>query len=84
VRPRKRGSVDLVCGANICTCVFLDRNVVLPTDRSVITNQGFSCCTLVTCTPVRIADKRMVVRFEPEKIEPYSASKIKEYAGEAP
>jgi LPXTG-site transpeptidase (sortase) family protein len=82
--PGEGDRAHLVCGANIYTCVFPDRNVVLPTDRSVITNRGFSCCTLVTCTPVRIADKRMVVRFEPEKTEPYSAAKIKEYACEAP
>jgi LPXTG-site transpeptidase (sortase) family protein len=83
-KPGEGDRAHLVYGANIYTYVFLDRNVVPPTDWSVITNQGFSCCTLVTCTPIRVADKRMIVRFELEKIEPYSASKIKEYAGEAP
>jgi LPXTG-site transpeptidase (sortase) family protein len=49
--------------------VFSDRKDVVPTDWSVITNQGFACCTLITCTPVRIANMRMVVRFELESIK---------------
>jgi LPXTG-site transpeptidase (sortase) family protein len=55
-------------GGKRYTYVFLDRKDVVPTDWSVITNQGFACCTLITCTPVRIANMRMVVRFELESI----------------
>lgn len=56
-------------GGKRYTYVFSDRKDVVPTDWSVITNQGFACCTLITCTPVRIANMRMVVRFELESIK---------------
>jgi LPXTG-site transpeptidase (sortase) family protein len=56
-------------GAKRYSYVFLDRKDVVPTDWSVITNQGFSVCTLITCTPVKVANMRMVVRFELESIE---------------
>jgi LPXTG-site transpeptidase (sortase) family protein len=63
-------------GGQRYTYVFLDRKDIEPTDWSVITNQGFACCTLITCTPVRIANMRMVVRFELESI-----TDIKVYSG---
>ena len=51
------------------TYVFYDRSVVLPTDWNVITKQGFDACTLITCTPIGVADKRMVVRFILERTD---------------
>jgi LPXTG-site transpeptidase (sortase) family protein len=56
-------------GAKRYSYVYLDRKDVVPTDWSVITNQGFPVCTLITCTPVKVANMRMVVRFELENIE---------------
>ena len=56
----------------IYTYVFHDRDVVLPSDWSVIAEQGFDCVTLVTCTPIGIADMRMVVRFALESATPLS------------
>ncbi|MDR1559472.1 MAG: class E sortase [Clostridiales bacterium] len=43
---------------------FYDRKDVLPSDWGIIERQGFSCVTLVTCTPIGVADHRMVVRGE--------------------
>jgi LPXTG-site transpeptidase (sortase) family protein len=54
---------------NRYTYVFLDTKDVVPTDWSVITNQGFASCTLITCTPIRVSNMRMVVRFTLESIE---------------
>ena len=42
--------------------MFYDVNDVMPTNWDIISNQGFPCVTLVTCTPLGIANKRMVVR----------------------
>ena len=36
--------------------------VVEPDDWSVIFPQGFSCLTLTTCTPIGVADHRLIVR----------------------
>ena len=69
----KQGEGDrvyLLYGEKRYTYVFLDRKVIEPTDWSVIMNQGFACCTLITCTPVRVADKRMVVRFALKSVGP--------------
>jgi LPXTG-site transpeptidase (sortase) family protein len=66
---RKGDRIFILYGSKRYTYKFLDRKDVEPTDWSVITNQGFSCCTLVTCTPVRVANMRMVVRFELKSIE---------------
>jgi LPXTG-site transpeptidase (sortase) family protein len=60
----------LLYGGKRHTYLFLDRKVIEPTDWSVIMNQGFACCTLITCTPVKVADKRMAVRFTPEASNP--------------
>jgi len=54
--------------SKIYTYVFHDRDEVLPTDWSVISEQGYDCVTLITCTPIRVADKRMVVRFILESV----------------
>jgi LPXTG-site transpeptidase (sortase) family protein len=43
---------------------FKDQQTVLPTQWSVVASQGFPCVSLITCTPVRVADHRMVVRGE--------------------
>jgi LPXTG-site transpeptidase (sortase) family protein len=64
--------VYLIYDSRIFVYLYLDRTEVLPTDWSVIADQGFSCCTLITCTPVDLANKRMAVRFELEKIYAYS------------
>ena len=36
--------------------------VIEPDDWSVIFNQGYGCVTLTTCTPIGVADHRLVVR----------------------
>jgi LPXTG-site transpeptidase (sortase) family protein len=64
--------VYLIYDSRIFAYLYLDRTEVLPTDWSVVAGQGFSCCTLITCTPVDLANKRMVVRFELENISRYS------------
>jgi LPXTG-site transpeptidase (sortase) family protein len=64
--------VYLIHDSRIFDYLYLDRTEVFPTDWSVIAGQGFSCCTLITCTPVDLANKRMVVRFELEKVYRYS------------
>jgi LPXTG-site transpeptidase (sortase) family protein len=66
--------IHLTYGPNRYTYVFLDRKDIAPTDWSVIMNQGFPCCTLISCTPVKIANMRMVVRFELESVAPLSPS----------
>lgn len=38
--------------------------VIEPSDWTVIDNQGHSCLTLTTCTPIGVADHRLVVRGE--------------------
>lgn len=38
--------------------------VIEPTDWTVIDNQGHDCLTLTTCTPIGVADHRLVVRGE--------------------
>jgi LPXTG-site transpeptidase (sortase) family protein len=68
-KPGEGDRVYLLYGGKRYTYVFLDRKVVEPTDWSVIMNQGFACCTLITCTPIKTADKRMAVRFALESAE---------------
>ncbi|MDR1571042.1 MAG: sortase [Clostridiales Family XIII bacterium] len=53
----------LVYGGETYAYEYLDRKEIEPTDWSVITNQGIESCTLITCTPIGVANKRMVVRF---------------------
>ena len=53
----------------IFTYLFYDRTVASPSDWSVVGKQGFSCCTLITCTPIRVASHRMVLRFILESVE---------------
>ena len=55
--------IYIVYDSYIFKYVFYDKSVVLPTDWSVISGQGYECCTLITCTPIGRADKRLVVRF---------------------
>lgn len=61
----------LVYGEKMFTYVFYDRNVVLPTEWSVISEQGFDACTLITCTPIGAGNRRMVVRFILEGVTEY-------------
>jgi LPXTG-site transpeptidase (sortase) family protein len=68
-KPGEGDRLYLEYGGNRYTYVYLDRKVIEPTDWSVIMNQGFSCCTLITCTPVKVANMRMVVRFTLESVE---------------
>ena len=72
--------VYLVYDGYIYTYLFYDRTKVLPTEWGVISTQGFSCCTLITCTPIRIASHRMVVRFVLEKIEVDSMERRSEFS----
>ena len=62
--------LQIIHDSQVYTYVFYDRDVVLPSDWSVIAEQGFDCVTLVTCTPIGVANMRMVVRFELESTEP--------------
>jgi LPXTG-site transpeptidase (sortase) family protein len=72
--------VYLIYDSRIFAYLYSDRTEVLPTDWSIIADQGFDCCTLITCTPVDLANKRMVVRFELEKIYRHSPEMM-EYLG---
>jgi len=65
--------IYIVYNSQIYTYVFYDRKDVLPSDWSVISGQGFDSCTLITCTPIIEANKRMVVRFVLESVESASA-----------
>jgi LPXTG-site transpeptidase (sortase) family protein len=69
--------VYLIYDSRIFAYRYLDRTEVLPTDWSVVADQGFGCCTLITCTPVDLANKRMVVRFELDKIYRHSDEMVK-------
>ena len=60
--------VHIVYGSYVYTYVFYDNNVVLPSDWSVISAQGFDSCTLITCTPIGVSDRRLVVRFKLESV----------------
>jgi len=59
----------LAYDGHIFTYLFRDVTVVVPSDWGIIDNQGFSCLTLITCTPIRVSSHRMVVRFALESIE---------------
>ncbi|MCL2462438.1 MAG: class E sortase [Defluviitaleaceae bacterium] len=61
--------VYLVYDGHVFTYLFKDRKDVEPTDWSVLTNQGFSCLTLITCDPIKQADHRMIVRCELQSVE---------------
>jgi len=56
-------NMQIVYGSYVFTYVYYDTEVILPSDWSVISEQGFACCTLITCTPIVEANKRLVVRF---------------------
>ena len=68
--------IILEYGSNAYTYVFYDREVVLPSDWSVISGQGFDVCTLVTCTPVGRGDRRLVVRFRLEGVESLHGNQV--------
>jgi len=70
----------LVYKGKIYTYVFHDRTEVLPSEWSIIGKQGYSCCTLITCTPIRTATHRMVVRFELESVEESTDARLAEIA----
>ena len=63
--------IQIVYNSFVYTYVFYEQAVVLPSDWSVISGQGFDCCTLITCTPIVEADKRLVVRFVLEDVSRY-------------
>jgi len=62
-RLGKDDRIQLIYNSYIYTYVYYDRSVVLPTEWNIISKQGFDACTLITCTPIGVADRRMVVRF---------------------
>ena len=67
-RLKKNDRINLIYDSLNYTYVYYDRSVVLPTEWTVIAQQGFDACTLITCTPIGVADKRMVVRFKLESV----------------
>jgi len=56
--------------------LYKDTNIIHPEDWSVIKPQGFSCLTLVTCTPIGTTLNRMVLRAELVDYQPVSESYI--------
>ncbi|MCL2151886.1 MAG: class E sortase [Oscillospiraceae bacterium] len=72
-RVGKDDRVYLIYNQNVYTYVFYDSIVVLPSRWDVISEQEFEACTLITCTPIRVANKRMVVRFKLESIAGYES-----------
>ena len=64
----KNDRVHILYNSHNYTYVYYDRNVVPPSEWTVISDQGFDACTLITCTPIGIADKRMAVRFKLESV----------------
>jgi len=68
-RIEENDRVYLIHDYNIYTYVFYDRSVVLPSEWSVISEQGFDACTLITCTPIGAGNRRMIVRFILESVE---------------
>jgi len=77
-RLRKEDRIYLIYNSFIYTYVFYDRSVVHPTQWDVISEQGFDACTLITCTPIGVADKRMVVRFILESVDENEISDIED------
>jgi len=63
--------IELIYNSSVFTYVFYDSNIVLPSEWSVIADQGFECCTLITCTPIGVANRRLVVRFVLESVSEY-------------
>ena len=49
---------------NVYQYLWQSTSVIEPNDWSVIYNQGYGCITITTCTPIGIADHRLVVRGE--------------------
>lgn len=60
--------IQITYDSCVFTYVYYDRKVVMPSDWSVICEQGFDCCTLITCTPIGAANRRMAVRFMLESV----------------
>lgn len=50
--------------------LFCEATVVEPDDWSVIAATGSSCLTLTTCTPIGVADHRLVIRGNLDEILP--------------
>jgi len=67
-RLGKDDRLQIIYESFIYTYVYYDRSVVLPTEWEVLSEQGFDACTLITCTPIGVADKRLVVRFILESV----------------
>ena len=64
--------MHLIFGTYKYTYVYHDSRVVMPTDWSVIAEQGFSASTLVTCTPIGRANRRLVVTFKLDSVESFT------------
>jgi len=60
--------IYLVYDSHTYTYLYYDTTEVLPTNWDVIAPQGFDCCTLITCTPIGVANRRMIVRFTLESV----------------
>lgn len=56
--------IYLIDENNVYQYLWKSTSTILPDDWSVIYNQGYSCITLTTCTPIGIADHRLMVRGE--------------------
>lgn len=56
--------IYLIDDQTVYQYLWKSTSVILPNDWSVIYNQGYSCITLTTCTPIGVADHRLVVRGE--------------------
>lgn len=67
-RIKKNDRIHLIYNSFDYTYIYNDRSVVLPSDWTILSQQGFDACTLVTCTPIGVADRRMVVRFKLESV----------------
>lgn len=56
--------IYLVDSQNVYQYLWQSTSIIKPNDWSVIYNQGYSCITITTCTPIGVADHRLVVRGE--------------------
>ncbi|MDR1542368.1 MAG: class E sortase [Clostridiales bacterium] len=71
-RLEEGDNIYLIYKEKVFRYSYKDTKAVLPSDWSVISGQGFPCVTLVTCTPIGIADHRMIVRGELQEMLDYS------------
>jgi len=78
-RLGKDDRVYLIYESYTYTYVYYDTRIVLPADWDVVSEQGFDACTLITCTPIGKADKRMAVRFILESVAQNGNAAINEF-----